>query len=331
MEFNGFNRRELLTLLASGAVWPVMAQAQKPGVPIVSFLSAVSFESYADRIAAIRRGLQAAGFIESQNLAIEYRSVDGRYEQLPKEAADLVHMRVAAIVAIGTAAPGLAAKAATSEIPIVFVLGTDPVAAGLVRSMNRPEANVTGVSQNNNALAPKRLELIHELLPQVKSIAFLINPGNPRSKVDAAQLVEAAASIGCTLAVMSGGTEQQIDTAFAGLAARDARALVVHNDAYLNSRGDQIVALAARSALPTIYAAREDADRGGLMSYAPNFKEMFYQAGIYVGRILKGEKPADLPVQQPTKYELVINLKTAKALGLTVPESFLLRADEVIE
>jgi putative ABC transport system substrate-binding protein len=179
-------RREFITLLGGAtATWPLAARAQQTAMPVVGFLSAVSFESYADRIAAIRRGLQAAGFVEGQNLAIEYRSVDGRYEQLPKEAADLVRMRVAAIVAIGTAAPGLAAKAATSETPIVFVLGTDPVAAGLVRSMNRPEANVTGVSQNNNALAPKRLELIHELLPQVKSIAFLINPGNPRSKVDA--------------------------------------------------------------------------------------------------------------------------------------------------
>jgi putative ABC transport system substrate-binding protein len=320
-----------MTVIGGAAVWPLAAHAQQIAMPIVGFLSAVSFESYAERIAAIRRGLQAAGFIEGQNLAVEYRSVNGRYEQLPKEAADLVRMRVAAIVAIGTAAPGLAAKAATSEIPIVFVLGTDPVAAGLVRSMNRPEANVTGVSQNNNALTPKRLEFIHELLPQVKSIAFLVNPGNPRSKVDVGQLAEAAARIGCALAVVSAGTEQQIDTAFAGLAARGVGALVVHNDAYLNSRGGQIVDLAARSALPTIYAAREDADRGGLMSYAPNFKEMFYQAGIYVGRILKGEKPAALPVQEPTKYELVINLKTAKALGVAVPLTLQYAADEVIE
>jgi putative tryptophan/tyrosine transport system substrate-binding protein len=324
-------RREFISLLSGAAAWPLAVRAQQTSVPVVGFLSAVSFESYADRIAAIRRGLQATGFIEGQNLAVEYRSVEGRYQQLPKEAAELVRKRVAVIVAIGTAAPGLAAKAATSEIPIVFALGTDPVAAGLVRSMNRPEANVTGVSQNNNALGPKRLELIHELLPHVKSVAFLVNPNNPRSKVDAAQLAEAAAKIGCALTVVSAGTEQQIDVALAGLAARSVGALVVHNDAYLNSRGEQIVTLAARSALPTIYAAREDADRGGLMSYAPNFKEMFYQAGVYVGRILKGEKPADLPVQQPTKYELVINIRTAKALGVSVPLTLQYAADEVIE
>jgi putative ABC transport system substrate-binding protein len=324
-------RREFIRLIGSAAMWPLAARAQQPKLPVIGFLNAVSFESYADRIASIRRGLNERGFVEGRNLAIEYRSVDGHYEQLPEQAADLVRRRVAAIVAIGTAAPAQAAKRATSEIPIVFVLGTDPVEAGLVGAMARPEANVTGVSQNNNALGPKRLQLIHELVPGANSVAFLINPDNPRSGTDARDLVAAAAKIGCQLAIMSGATERQIDNAFADAAARGVGALVVHNDAFLNSRADQIVGLAARYALPAIYAAREDVDRGGLISYAPNFKEMFFQAGIYAGRILKGEKPGDLPVQQPTKFELIINLKTAKALGLTVSNQMQLLADEVIE
>jgi putative tryptophan/tyrosine transport system substrate-binding protein len=323
------NRRAFIMLLGGAATWPLAARAQQPAVPVIGFLVGVPLESYADRIATIRRGLKETGFVEGQNLVIEYRSANGHYEQLPEQAADLVGRRVAVIMAIGSAAPALAAKAATSKIPIVFVLGADPVEAGLVSAISRPEANLTGVSQNNNALGPKRLELMHQLVPGASSIALLINPDNPRSEADASGL--AAARIGCELAVMSGGSEQQIDIAFAAIAARGIGALVVHNDAFLISRRDQIVALAARFALPAIYAAREDVDQGGLISYAPNFKEMFYQAGVYAGRILKGEKPNDLPVQQPTKFELIINLKTARSLGLNVPPSLLAIADEVVE
>jgi len=324
-------RRAFISLLGGVAAWPLAARAQRPTMPVVGILSGVSFQPYANRLAAFHQGLKETGFVEGHNVAIEYRSAEGQYQRLPTLAADLVQQHIAVIVAIGTVAPAQAAKAATSTIPIVFAFGTDPVSAGLVKSFNRPEANVTGVSQNNNALAAKRLELILELVPNAESIAFLVNPNNPASEADAKELSMAAHTIGHELVVLRAGTEQDIDNAFAAIARQRIRALVVHNDAFLNTRRNQIVGLAARHALPAIYAARENVERGGLMSYAPHFQLMFRYAGIYTGNILKGAKPADLPVMQPTSFELLINLKTAKALGLTVPDKLLAIANEVVE
>jgi putative ABC transport system substrate-binding protein len=325
------NRREFFKLIGSATAWPLAAGAQKPPMPVVGILSGVSFQSYAQRLAALHEGLKEIGFVEGHNLAIIYRSADGQYERLSSLAVDLVHQQALVIIAIGTIAPARAAKAATSTIPIVFAFGTDPVRAGLVAALNRPEANVTGVSQNNNALAPKRLELIHELVPTARSIGFLMNPNNPASEDDAIELSAAARKLGCQLVVLRAGTEGDIDTAFKAIPQQGIPALVVHNDAFLNTRRDQIVGLAAFHALPAIYAARENVERGGLISYAPNFKVMFRWAGVYTGRILNGSKPADLPVMQPTTFELLINLKTAKALGLTVPLIMQMTADEVIE
>ena len=324
-------RRQFITLLGgAAAAWPLAARAQQPTMPVIGLLSGVSFHSYAQRLAALREGLKETGFVEGQNLAIVYRSAEGQYQQLSVLAAELVQQQVRVIVAIGTIAPAQAAKTATSAIPIVFAFGTDPVRAGLVATLNRPEANVTGVSQNNNALAPKRLELIRELVPTARSIAFLVNPNNPASEGDTKELSAAARKLGCELVILRAGTERDIDTAFEAIAQQAIPALVVHNDAFLNTRRDQIVRLAALHALPTIYAARENVERGGLISYAPNFSVMFRWAGIYAGRILNGSKPADLPVMQPTTFELLINLKTAKALGLTVPLIMQMTA-EVIE
>jgi putative ABC transport system substrate-binding protein len=316
-------RRDFIKGIAvSTAAWSIAARAQQ-AMPVVGLLSAVSLESYADRLASIRAGLGTAGFVEGRNLSILYRSGDGQYEQLPALAADLVRRHVAVIVAVGTAAPALAAKDATGTIPIVFALGTDPVAAGLVVSLNQPGANVTGASQNNNALGPKRLELIHELMPSARSIAFLVNPNNPRTEADSKEIMATARNVGSELEVLNAISQQEIDAAFATMTRKRIQALIVHNDAFLNSQRNQIVELAGRHALPAIYAAREYVERGGLISYAPNFREIFFQAGIYAGRILKGDKPAELPVVQPTKFELLINLKASKALGPI--------ADEVIE
>jgi putative ABC transport system substrate-binding protein len=325
-------RRQFITLLGgAAATWPVVARAQQQPLLVVGVLNFVSIEAYADRIASFRQGLKDAGLVEGQGLLLEYRSADGHEERLPALAADLVRQKVAAIFTLGGDIAALAAKAATSTIPIVFATGSDPIAHGLVKSLSRPEANLTGVSFYSDQLAAgKRLELLRDLLPQANPIAIL-TAYNPSERSALNELAAASRAKGVEVVVVDIKSEQDIDAAFATIMQRRIGALVVQNDAYLNSRRDQIIALAARHALPAIYAYREHTLAGGLISYGTNVNEMYRPAGVYTGRILKGAKPADLPVLQPTKFELIVNLRTAKALRLTIPESFLLRADQVIE
>jgi putative ABC transport system substrate-binding protein len=297
---------------------------------VVGVLNFVSIEAYADRIASFRQGIKDTGLVEGQGLLLEYRSADGHEERLPALAADLVRQKVAAIFTLGGDPAALAAKAATSSIPIVFATGGDPIAEGLVKSLSRPEANVTGVSFYSDQLAGKRLELLRDLLPQANPIAIL-TAYNPTVKPALNELAAASRAKGVEVVVLDVKDEQDIDAAFATIMKQRIGALVVQNDAFLNSRRDRIIALAARHALPTEYAYREHTLAGGLISYGTNVNEMYRSAGVYIGRVLKGAKPADLPVLQPTKYELVINLKTARALGLTIPETLLATADEVIQ
>jgi putative ABC transport system substrate-binding protein len=310
----------------------LVARAQQRAVPIVGLLDDVSFDAQVDQIAAFRQGLKETGFVEGQSLSIEYRSAEGEAERLPELAAQLVRRQVAAIVAIGTGGSARAAKAATSIIPIVFVNGVDPIETGLVTSLNRPEANVTGVSIFSRQTVSKRLDLLRELVPQAVLIGYL---GNSSLSVSTAaqvkDLMSAAAAIGRKIVVFDAGTEQQIDGAFEAMAKQQVAALVVSNDAYLNSKRDQVVLLARRYKLPAIYFQRATVMKGGLISYGALIDDSWRQAGVYAGRILKGEKPANLPVLLPTRFELVINLKTAQTLGLTIPETLLATADEVIQ
>ena len=315
--------------VASSTSWTRAARAQRRAMPVIGLLSGVSFESYADRVAAWRRGLKETGFVEGQNVAIEYRSADGQYDRVRALADDLVRRQVAVIVTIGGAMP-LAVKAATSTIPIVFAVGGDALNQGLVARLNRPEANMTGVSFVSSPLGPKRLEILRTLVPQATVIAFLQNPTGG-DDADAKDIVAAGQTLGRRVVVLDAKTEQEIDAAFATMVQQRIGALVVSNDAFLNGRRAQIADLAARHALPAMYAYREHVQAGGLISYGTNVLDMYRWAGIYTGRILKGEKPADLPVMQPTKFELIINLKTAKALGLDVPPLLLALADAVIE
>jgi ABC-type uncharacterized transport system substrate-binding protein len=282
-------------------------------------------------VAAFRQSLSETGYVDGQNVAIEYRWAEGRYDRLPALAADLVGRKVDVIVTLGGPPSAHAAKNATSTIPIVFVTSGDPVAEGLIASLTRPGGNLTGVSNLGGELVPKRLELLSELVPRVRLIALLVNPKNPNAARIMRDVQEAAGVKGVQLQILTPGTESEIDAAFASLIQRQAGALVVGNDSFFNSRREQLVALAARYAVPTIYSFREFADAGGLISYAPSLTAAYRQAGIYAAKILSGAKPADLPVQQPTTFELVINLKTAKALGLPVPPSILARVDEIIE
>jgi len=322
-------RREFITLLGGAtAAWPLAARAQQ--MPVVGFLNQESAELTAHLVAGFRKGLSETGFVENQNVAIEYRWAEGRYERLPQLAADLVNRKVAVIAAAYFPAT-LAAKAATSTIPIVFISGVDPIAAGLVTSLNRPGGNLTGVSNFNTSLTAKRLELLHQVVPRGDTIAVLVNSTSPAAQTIEAEARSAAQVLGLRLDVLGASTEDEIDAAFANAAQRGVGALLVAGDAYFNSRRAQLIALAARYRIPANYDRREIATDGGLMSYGMNNVEFYRQVGIYTGQILKGAKPADFPVQQPTKVELVVNLKTARSLGLELPTSVLLSADEVIE
>jgi putative ABC transport system substrate-binding protein len=332
----GMRRREFITLLGGAAValslpWPPAAHAQQPAMPVVGFLEAGSPEPSAGRVAAFRRGLSETGFVEGKNVTIEFRWAYNDNNRLPELAADLVRRRVAVIAAVSTAAPGLAAKAATSTIPIVFQTGSDPVKDGLVLSLNRPGGNVTGLTSMNMELMPKRLGLLHELIPGAARFAVLVNPSNPAAESVTADMQAAAASIGRPIEVLTAGTSGEIDTAFARLLQKRADALLVSPDALFESRFVQIVTLATRHAVPAISNNRAFAEAGGLMSYGTSLNDQLRQTGIYTGRILKGEKPADLPVMRATRFEFIINLQTAKILGVDLPPALLAQADEVIE
>ncbi|HKF10569.1 MAG TPA: ABC transporter substrate-binding protein [Xanthobacteraceae bacterium] len=322
-------RKFLATLGGAAAAWPFAVRAQQPAMPMIGFLSGVSPGPFAQRLAAFRQGLNETGFIEGRNVAIEYRWAEGQYDRLPALATDLVGRRVVVIVAYTNAA-ALAAKAATTTIPIVFLVGDDPVRLGLVASLARPGENITGVSWFGADLETKQLSLLHELVPNAAVIALLVDLNAlPAARVS--QVEAAARALGLQLVVLNARIPSDIDIAFASLVRERAGALVVGGGAFLLSRRDQIIALAARHAIPAIYGFREYSADGGLISYGNHIPDSFRRAGVYTGRILKGDKPADLPVEQPTKFELVINLKTAKALGLAVPSSMQWLADEVIE
>jgi ABC-type uncharacterized transport system substrate-binding protein len=323
-------RREFLTLLGGAAAWPLAARAQQTAMPVIGFLRSTSFGDAAHLVAAFGRGLQEAGFIEGQNVAIEYSSAEDQPDRLRVLVTDLVRRQVALIV--GNTPSAHAAKAATTTVPIVFATGGDPVRDGLVASLSRPGGNVTGVSFLNSVLGAKRLELLHQVVPKATLIAAIgENPISPDTGAERRDLLAAAQAIGQQLIVLDVSSDLGIETAFTTLVQRGAGALHVGTGAFMNSHRELIVTLAARHGVPAIYNWREAVVAGGLMSYAPSITDAYRQAGIYAGRILKGEKPGDLPVMLPTKFELVINVTTAKALGLDVPDRLLALADEVIE
>jgi len=324
-------RRKFLATLGGAAVaWPLAARAQQPTIPMIGFLNSAIAARYVPFSTAFRQGLNEAGYIEGQNVAIEYRWADNHYDRLPALAADLVRRQVTVMAATGTPA-ALAAKAATSTIPIVFTAAVDPVAVGLVASLSRPSGNATGVSAYTSALGAKRLELLHDLVPNVSVIGVLVNPNFPGAESQRKDVTEAARIVGVKIHIVDAGSEGDFNGTFATLLQLKAGALLVSADVLFLSRRDQLVALAAYHKIPAIYFQREFVLAGGLMSYDSSLADAYRQAGVYVGRILKGAKPGDLPVVQPTKFALTINLKTAKALGLTVPMIMQMTADEVIE
>jgi ABC-type uncharacterized transport system substrate-binding protein len=324
-------RRQFITLLGGAAAWPLAAHAQQPAMPVVGYLYSGAAETGAYLAAAFRQGLNEVGFVEGRNVAIEYRWAENRPDRLPELAADLVRRRVAVIATLGTPASVLAAKAETATIPIVFRSGADPVEAGFVASLNRPGGNVTGVTTLSWETNTKRLGLLHELVPRAARVALLLNPTDVNVEHLTKDVQTAAATLGVQLDILSATNSREIELAFVSLTHKRADALMSAPQGLFNNRRVQIVTLAARHGLPTIYPARDYVEIGGLMSYGANAHDQFRQAGIYVGRVLKGEKPADLPVLRASKFDLVINLPTARAFGIEVPTTLLARADEVIE
>jgi putative tryptophan/tyrosine transport system substrate-binding protein len=329
MPFDQLKRREFITLLGGAAAWPLAARGQQ-SVPVIGFLHPGSPEAFALRSAAFRKGLSEVGYVEGRNVAIEFRFANDQVDRLPELVADLIRHQVAVIAASSQDAAH-AAKAATTTIPIVFRTGVDPVRAGLVASLNRPAGNVTGIADMNAELLPKRLALLHELLPKAARIGVLVNRTDSTFEAAVTEMQRAAAAIGRDIEVLTAATNSEIDAAFSTLVQKRAEALFVAPSSLFNSRRVQLVTLAAHHRVPTSYYNREFTDSGGLMSYGPNIADQYRHAGIYAGRVLKGEKPADLPVLQPTKFEFIINLQTAKTLGIEVPPTLLARADEVIE
>ena len=324
-------RREFITLLGAAAAWPLVARAQQPAMPVIGFLSSRSPGESADLVAAFRRGLAEGGYVEGQNVSLEFRWGEGRYERLTADAVELDRRAVTVLVTAGGDPAAQAAKAATATIPIVFVSGSDPVKVGLVASLNRPGGNITGVHMFIQSLGAKRLGLLHELMPADNPVGSLVNPNFADALTQLRDVEDAAQSLGLKLVVQKAGTEFEFETAFADLARQKAGAILVIADPFFTSQRVEIAALAARYAMPAVFELREYAAAGGLMSYGPDLADGYRQGGVYAGKILKGQKPAELPVEQPTKLGLVINLKTAKALGLQIPDKLLALADEVIE
>ena len=330
MPFDRLHRREVITLLGGAAAWPLAARAQHPAMPVIGFLGVRSPDDTVT-LAAFRRGLNEGGFVEGQNVMVEYRWAIGQYDRLPAQAAELVQKPVAVFVSAGGEPAALAAKAATSTIPIVFTIGDDPVKLGLVASYNRPGGNLTGINIFTTTLEAKRLGLLHELVPQAAAIGVLLNANFPAAERQLRDVQGAARAIGLQIHALRANIDREIEVAFETVASQRIAALAVAASPFFTTRRDKIVALAARHAVSTMYTAREYAVDGGLMSYGIDVPDVYRQIGLYAARILKGAKPADLPVLQPTKFELVINLKTARALGLQIPDKLLALADEVIE
>jgi putative tryptophan/tyrosine transport system substrate-binding protein len=323
-------RRTFIAGLGSAAVWPVAVRAQQRAMPVIGYLDAGSLETRRGNVAAVHRGLSETGYVEGRNLAVEYRWADDRLDRLPALADDLVRRQVAVIVAMSI--PGaLAAKTATKSIPIVFAFGADPVEGGLVTSLNRPGGNLTGAARLSSELGPKRLQLLQELVPAASTIALLVNPGNPSTEASTKEMQAAGRTLGLSLLALQAGTDRDLEAAFTDMARLHAQGMVISPDPFFIQQSARLAALALEHAIPAMFQYREFAAAGGLISYAGSRTESYRLVGLYAGRILKGEKPADLPVQQPTMVELIINLKTARTLGISVPLTLLARADEVIE